>query len=218
MPDSLGDHSNLEFLAASRNQLSGQIPSELGDLSNLEYLSLWGNPLGGTIPASLGGLNSLEVLLLFQNRLTGPIPPELGNLAKLRRLFLVENELSGDIPATLGELTGLQALFLGQNPGLTGCVPGEVLLLPVIDDGSHDIETLGLPLCPTPAITSVQPGNESLTVRWDAPAGFDDGIRSYDLRHMYAQMSSGSPGPRLGGRSYRVEEHQPYHQRPGEPR
>ena len=108
----------------------------------------------------------LETLFLFQNQLTGTIPAELGDLSRLERLHLDENELEGEIPDSLGNLTNLTELFLGKNPDLEGCVRGEVMTLPVIENGRHDIDTLGLPLCPAPTITSVEERDESPTIRW----------------------------------------------------
>ena len=54
--------SNLEWLALSSNELSGEISSELGSLSNLERLDLSLNQLSGEIPAELGSFSNLEDL------------------------------------------------------------------------------------------------------------------------------------------------------------
>ena len=66
------------------NGLSGPIPGSLGDLSNLVYLALERNGLSGPIPGSLGDLSRLEGLWLAQNALSGAIP---GNLGSLNNLF-----------------------------------------------------------------------------------------------------------------------------------
>ena len=184
LPSSLGDHDDLVTLSLDRNQLTGQIPTSLGNLTELETLSLWQNPLGGTIPTELGDLSNLQTLLLFENQLTGTIPEELGNLYRLLRLHLDQNELTGMVPPSLGNLTALEELYLALNQ-LTGCVPGGLLPLPALgENGGNDIDALGLPFCPKPAITSVQPGSGSVVVSWEAPSGYDNYIESYDLRHI----------------------------------
>ena len=43
IPQSLGNLSNLEWLALDSNQLTGEVPNELGNLSNLDLLSLDNN-------------------------------------------------------------------------------------------------------------------------------------------------------------------------------
>ena len=82
-------------LSLEDNQLSGSIPSSLGNLSNLEYLALPVNQLSGSIPSSLGNLSNLEFLALSVNPLSGSIPSSLGNLSNLVNLHLTFNQLSG---------------------------------------------------------------------------------------------------------------------------
>ena len=204
IPTWLGGLTNLEWLYLSRNQLTGQIPSQLASLTKLERLSLSANQLTGPIPTWLGGLTNLEWLNLSRNQLTGQIPSQLASLTKLERLSLSANQLTGPIPTWLGGLTNLEWLHLSRNQltgeipaelgrlakltvlhlsgnQLTGCVPARLR-----DVADNDFAQLGLPFCGgaqgVPAISSVTPGPDFLTVTWAAPGG--SGITAYDLRHI----------------------------------
>ena len=87
----MGNLSNLQTLALSSNQLTGEIPTELGNLSNLTMLSLWGNQLTGEIPTELGNLSNLQGLYLNDNRLTGVLPQGLTGMTMLEGLFFYNN-------------------------------------------------------------------------------------------------------------------------------
>lgn len=80
-------------------------------------LNLPANSLAGTLPAGIGALIHLEKLDLSGNVLSGPVPPELSNLANLSALYLAGNRLTGCLPASLRDIA------------------------------SHDLDSLGLPLC-----------------------------------------------------------------------
>ncbi len=124
IPRELGNLDALELLSLGDNDLTGPIPPEIANLANLQYLWLGGNGLTGPIPPQLGDATHLESLDLSANELTGSIPPSLGNLGLLSELNLSGNDLEGTIPAYLGDLVNLTAINLGQNPRLSGEVPG----------------------------------------------------------------------------------------------
>ncbi|GFY86974.1 receptor-like protein kinase 2 [Actinidia rufa] len=111
IPSSFGDLTSLVSLDLSWNVLQGSIPSSMGQIRGLKFLSLAGNNLNGTVPISLGQLHSLEVLDLSSNSLSGEIPKDLVNLSNLTVLRLNNNKLSGQIPP--GSVLG--------NPFLSSC-------------------------------------------------------------------------------------------------
>ena len=115
---------------------------ELGNLANLQELVLFKNRLEGPVPNELGALSRLLNLRLDFNRLSGPLPRELGTLSNLTGLEILENQLSGEIPPELAELRHLTTLFLSRNPGLTGCLPDDLLHIE-----NNDFENLDLPPC-----------------------------------------------------------------------
>ena len=142
VPPKLGELSRLEYLNLAENQLSGEIPVELGNLANLQELVLFKNRLEGPVPNELGALSRLLNLRLDFNRLSGPLPRELGTLSNLTGLEILENQLSGEIPPELADLRHLTTLFLSRNPGLTGCLPDDLLHIE-----NNDFENLDLPPC-----------------------------------------------------------------------
>jgi hypothetical protein len=129
-------------IALSVKNLSGPLPASLNQLTNLQYLTADGNRLTGSIPAltgmvalrgfnvsrnqldgsigSLTGLTALEQFQASRNRLTGSIPA-LSGLTALRSLNLDQNRLTGAIPSLTG-LTSLQQVSLYRNT-LTGTIP-----------------------------------------------------------------------------------------------
>lgn len=142
VPSEVGNLAELRRLDLWDNELFGQIPFELGNLRNLRELILDNNLLTGAIPPSLGDLTKLEILYLNENTLDGPIPVELGNLSNLYYLYLNDNGLTGEVPAELVDLKQLSRLFMSQNPGLSGCVPDELM-----DIEHNDFEHIDLQPC-----------------------------------------------------------------------
>ena len=142
IPPELGELTHLERLDLAMNRLSGEIPVELGSLSNLQELALFKNQLRGAVPPELGRLSNLLNLRLDFNRLSGELPPELSMLSKLTGFEILENQLRGEVPSELVELKRLRTLFLSRNPGLTGCMPDDLL-----DVQNNDFEHIGLQPC-----------------------------------------------------------------------
>ncbi|MFS7965577.1 putative non-specific serine/threonine protein kinase [Helianthus anomalus] len=76
---SLYNHSNLETMDISINQLTGVLPDSLGNFSSkLSLLALDSNYLSGTIPSSIGNLLGLTTYSLSANDFTGLIPESIG--------------------------------------------------------------------------------------------------------------------------------------------
>lgn len=142
IPSGLGRLSDLTVLRLGGNELSGPIPSALGSLSKLDILGLGNNRLNGEIPSALGRLSNLTRFSVWNNELSGQIPPELGNLSSLTKLNLGSNKFRGPIPKELAQLVKLDELSLSANPGLTGCVPPELLKV-----AKNDLAKLSLPTC-----------------------------------------------------------------------
>ncbi|KAI3500004.1 hypothetical protein L1887_35819 [Cichorium endivia] len=121
--------SNLYFLDASNNAISGYLPSTFP--SNLIELAMRNNSLQGNIPANL--LNNsvyLQVLDLSYNNLTGSLPPDLFTHPSLEQLTLAYNRFQWVlIPANWGRNSELIAVDLSNNdihgflPGFLGWMP-----------------------------------------------------------------------------------------------
>ncbi len=108
----LSSWGEIDYLALSNNQLSGEIPNSLGS-SNLRTILLSNNQLSGEIPGSLGNLDLVH-LNLSNNQLSGEIPNSLGS-SNLRTILLSNNQLSGEIPSSFGGFSQLELLMLNGN-------------------------------------------------------------------------------------------------------
>ncbi|KAK9154409.1 hypothetical protein Sjap_001889 [Stephania japonica] len=107
--------TKLERLYLGKNQISGIIPSKIIELSHLTLLSLRNNFLTGSIPQGIGKLNNLQQLALEENKLSGQIPSSINNLTNLLYLGLSGNNFEGrNIPST-SNLHSLQGLYLSRN-------------------------------------------------------------------------------------------------------
>ncbi|XP_031484483.1 receptor-like protein 49 [Nymphaea colorata] len=126
--------SQLFFLTASNNQISGSIPlflcnfiveSSILDMSTnaltgaipnclckATRLKLRKNQLQGHIPI---GFNDMELLDLNGNNLIGKIPKSLSNCTSLEALDLGNNELEDTFPNWLSQLSKLKVLVLRSN-------------------------------------------------------------------------------------------------------
>ncbi|KAL3000177.1 hypothetical protein AAZX31_09G198800 [Glycine max] len=123
-------NASIFFLAleASRNNLTGQIPS-LGKLQYLDILSLSWNNLGDNSTNDLDFLKSLtncsnlHMISISYNNFGGHLPNSLGNLSsQLSLLYLGGNQISGEIPAAIGNLIGLTLLTM-ENNSISGNIP-----------------------------------------------------------------------------------------------
>lgn len=134
LPSSVANlSSELQDLAVSYNEISGNIPFHISNLVGLNFLSLSNNRLSGTLPESIGRLNSLEYLGVDNNLLTGSIPSSLGNLTKLLNLYTDHNKIEGTLPTSLGSLHEITVATFNNNK-LNGSLPIEVFSLSSLSD------------------------------------------------------------------------------------
>ncbi|XP_015962341.1 receptor-like protein 6 [Arachis duranensis] len=143
LPESIGNLTNLAYMALGDNSFHGEIPQSLFRLENLEFLSLPYNLFEGQLALDmflkLKMLNFLDLsenkLSLFtQNRtvnvtilppiqrlelswcnLNGEIPTWIMNLSTLNILNLQHNNLRGEIPSFLFLVENLTVLDLTDN-------------------------------------------------------------------------------------------------------
>ncbi|XP_076928535.1 uncharacterized protein LOC143592523 [Bidens hawaiensis] len=141
IPSSIGNMSNLRYLALATNNFSGKIPSEIGRLRYLDVLYFTTNSLTGHIPYSIGNLTRLSSLNLYSNQLSGNIPNSIGNLKNLSSLQLYSNHLNGHIPNSICNLKQVVFLYLHDNQ-LEGPIPpeiGKLSLVQNIDFSSNNL-------------------------------------------------------------------------------
>ncbi|PKA48603.1 LRR receptor-like serine/threonine-protein kinase ERECTA [Apostasia shenzhenica] len=127
---------SIRYLAASGNQLSGQIDGVLPQLTCLAYLDLSTNRLTGPVPGSIFTL-PLSSLRLQRNQFSGAVSPTTevripevdlsynrlsGSLSPLLaavgRLYLNNNRFTGAVPARFAErleASGMELLYLQHN-------------------------------------------------------------------------------------------------------
>ncbi|XP_022843884.1 tyrosine-sulfated glycopeptide receptor 1-like [Olea europaea var. sylvestris] len=113
--EGFGQCSNLQFLRAGFNNLSGDVPSDIYTVSSLQELYLSANTLYGPISGSLVNLINLRILSLYDNKLTGTIPQDIGRLSNLENLFLRKNLLNSTLPPSLANCARLVMLDLSFN-------------------------------------------------------------------------------------------------------
>lgn len=88
--------ANLTLFSASKNQLSGQLPSFAQD--TLHAVRVDDNRLTGTVPASLAGLPGMDALELSRNALSGTLPDDFFTGVNLRDVSTRGNALTGTVP------------------------------------------------------------------------------------------------------------------------
>lgn len=147
---SLSDLGNLDFLDASNNAISGQLPQTFP--ASLVQLSMRNNSIEGNVPTSITSLIYLQVLDLSYNKLSGSVPASLfthpslqqlalshnqfgaidnpgnsGSDSQLIAIDLANNQIRGFLPVFLGTLPELSALTL-ENNKFSGMIPAQYTL------------------------------------------------------------------------------------------
>jgi Leucine-rich repeat (LRR) protein len=114
------DCSNLIYLFADQNYLSGTIP-EYFYLScpRAFYFTLANNYLSGTISQNISGFTSLNQWNVSLNYFTGTIPSEIGSLANIAVMDFGTNQFTGNVPASMQRLQLLEEFYV-QNNQLSG--------------------------------------------------------------------------------------------------
>ncbi|MCD7447506.1 hypothetical protein HAX54_030372 [Datura stramonium] len=161
----LGQLNNLDFIDASDNAISGQLPTTFP--ASLIQLAMRNNSIEGNIPASLTGLNFLQVIDLSHNKLSGSVPASLFTHPSLEQLTLSynqfgsiqepgssfqnsqliaadlsNNEIRGLLPGFLGLMPRLSSISL-ENNKLSGMIPTQYALKMVFpDQGVSQFERL----------------------------------------------------------------------------
>ena len=140
IPESICNLSGLLELKLGSNSLRGTIPN-LGLLGNVKLISLENNMLEGQIPETIGKCANLIKLDLSNNRITGSIPSAISYCKKLQILNAYSNRLDGDLPKTLGDCTDLRQLRLNDNK-LRGGIPasmGKMVKLVILHLNSNQL-------------------------------------------------------------------------------
>ncbi|KAL6890243.1 hypothetical protein ACP4OV_009006 [Aristida adscensionis] len=101
--------SKVTFLEISSNEVNGSLPCNMSTMS-LEYLYASSNKLTGQIPQLP---NNLSVLDISNNSLSGPLPSNFG-APNLDLVALHSNNISGQVPTSICEMS-LYALDLKNN-------------------------------------------------------------------------------------------------------
>uniref|UniRef100_M4CTB0 Uncharacterized protein n=1 Tax=Brassica campestris TaxID=3711 RepID=M4CTB0_BRACM len=108
--------SYIEYLFASKNNFTGELPSSICGSTSLYILDLSNNNFSGSIPWCLGTLmTSLSDLKLHNNSLNGTLPDIFINATKLQTLDISHNLLEGKLPASLINCSSLEVLNLESN-------------------------------------------------------------------------------------------------------
>ncbi|KAM4091835.1 hypothetical protein ACJW30_09G166000 [Castanea mollissima] len=106
---------SLQYLFASNNKFTGEIPSLICNASSLTVLDLSHNNLSGMVPKCLVHSNVLSVLDLRMNSLHGNIPTTFSKRNIFRNINLNGNQLEGPLPRSLKNCRNLEVLDLGSN-------------------------------------------------------------------------------------------------------
>lgn len=152
----LGQLNNLNFIDASDNAISGQLPATFP--ASLIQLSMRNNSIEGNIPASLTGLNFLQVIDLSRNKLGGSVPASLFTHPSLEQLTLSYNQF-GSIqePGSSFQNSQLIAADLSNNE-IRGLLPGFLGLMPRLSSISLENNKLSGMIPTQYALKMVFPG------------------------------------------------------------
>ncbi|WOH05356.1 hypothetical protein DCAR_0624772 [Daucus carota subsp. sativus] len=113
VPFALNGLKNLKRLQLGSNQLTGEFP-ELTQLSQLVFLDASNNAISGNIPSRFPP--SVMEIIMRNNQIQGKIPENiLSNLSYLQVLDLSHNQLTESIPPSLFTHPTLQQLTLSYN-------------------------------------------------------------------------------------------------------
>lgn len=112
IPLSFNGLKNLKMLELQDNKLTGEFP-DLGELLSLNFIDASNNALSGQLPANFPA--SLIELTARNNTIQGNIPASVANLFYLQVLDLSHNNLTGTVPAALFVHPSLQQLTLSYN-------------------------------------------------------------------------------------------------------
>lgn len=120
------DAGEVQGIALSANNLSGEIPPDVSSLGGLRRLDLSLNSLRGSVPVSLGRITSLRHLDLSRNRLTGVVALEVASLGARAEMCRLQDNAGLCMPASSSYLE------LGYDPicGLAleqSCVQGRLV-------------------------------------------------------------------------------------------
>ncbi|KAE8664258.1 CYP711A1 protein [Hibiscus syriacus] len=153
----LGLLKNLYFLDASKNAISGYLPTTLPP--SLVQISMRDNMIEGTIPQSLKYLSFLQVLDLSQNKLAGLVPYFLFTHPSLQQLTLAFNSFDSlQSPSNLGTQSVLIAVDLSNNE-LQGWLPPFLPLMPKLSALSLENNKLSGMIPAQYALKAVLPGS-----------------------------------------------------------
>ncbi|KAL1212342.1 Receptor-like protein 54 [Cardamine amara subsp. amara] len=104
---------SMEFLSASNNNFTEDIPGTLCDLKFLNVLDLSNNGFSGFIPPCFS--ESLQVLNLSNNNLEGSISGAFFGSSSLTTVDVGHNQISGKLPRSLEDCIGLEILNVESN-------------------------------------------------------------------------------------------------------
>uniref|UniRef100_A0A0E0MRN6 Leucine-rich repeat-containing N-terminal plant-type domain-containing protein n=1 Tax=Oryza rufipogon TaxID=4529 RepID=A0A0E0MRN6_ORYRU len=103
------------YFKASRNNLSGEIPSSFCS-NNIQVLDLSYNFFSGSIPSCLfEDANALKVLNLKQNQLHGELAHNINESCTLEALDFSDNRIEGNLPRSLVSCRKLEVLDIQNN-------------------------------------------------------------------------------------------------------
>ncbi|XP_048616829.1 receptor-like protein 54 isoform X2 [Brassica napus] len=103
----------LNYMFASNNSFSGDIPLSLCNQNNNLVLDLSQNHFSGSIPGCL--FTSLVYLNLRNNNLTGNLPNIFDKSSYLITLDVSHNQITGKLPRSLTNCTNLEFVNVGSN-------------------------------------------------------------------------------------------------------
>ncbi|KAL0732331.1 hypothetical protein Bca4012_008540 [Brassica carinata] len=105
----------LEYMLASNNNFTGDIPLSLCDRSFLSVLDLSHNNFSGSIPRCLIFNSSVENMDLRNNNLSWKLPDIFHKSGPLKTLDVSHNQITGKLPRSLTNCTDLEYLNVEGN-------------------------------------------------------------------------------------------------------